>query len=119
MKLIIKILLLFFSLLVAIYYGYMYILPSVTVVNQSGVAIMSSSIQLPNNYLDFGKINNKQQNTLYYSLSQQDGDYQYVFILENGEKVTGRCGYVTNNQIHLRATMIISQDLKVACKIKS
>ncbi len=59
MKLLIKTILLVISLLLITYYSVMFIMPSITIVNNSGISIEQAEITLPANHLDFGTIANK------------------------------------------------------------
>lgn len=115
MKFVSKIVGLVIFVVVASYYVSMFIMPSITIVNHSGHLIAQAKIILPNNQLDFGTIAHRQQNTLHYSLTQNDGVYRYQFEYANQVIVEGHCGYVTNNQINKRVTLVIKQDNQVTC----
>lgn len=115
MKATIKTLALLSALLFAAYHIYFFILPSVTVLNSSNSSIQSARVDLPNSGLDFDAIAAKQSNTIHYALEQADGDYEYQFVMANGSVLAGRCGYVTNNQIHKRVTVQI-KDNHVLCQ---
>ena len=114
MNLLIKITLaiLFFS--ITSYYLYFYISPSVTVINKSENTITKASVSLPKSNLNFGSIEHKQVNTIYYSLSQSDGIYKYSFKI-GSEVITGTCGYLTNNEINKRFVITVSKSNLVGC----
>jgi len=116
MKLLIKLALLVISLLFITYYSVMFIMPSITIINTSGVTIDQAEITLPANHLDFGAIVNAQQNTLHYALNQNDGSYQYNFKMTGLADIKGDCGYVTQNEIHKRVYISINHNLEVICK---
>jgi hypothetical protein len=91
-------------ILAAAYYGSAFIMPSITIVNNSGHIIEQMEIALPSSNLNFGTLMNTEQNTLHYTLEQNDGVYNYKFKHENSTVFLGSCGYVTNNEIHKRSS---------------
>ncbi|ARD21811.1 MULTISPECIES: hypothetical protein [Shewanella] len=97
------------------YWSYFYVSPSVTVKNSSEFVIDSAVIQLPHSRLDFGEINIGEQNRIYYDLAQLDGDYQYQLVLNSGETLDGRCGYVTNLEVNKRAVLTLNDNGKIRC----
>lgn len=98
----------------ASYYLYFYITPSVTVVNKSEYLITEANVKLPKNNLNFGSIELEQANSIHYSLSQQDGSYNYSFKI--GSKIiTGTCGYLTNSEFNKRFVIIVSKNNMVGC----
>ncbi|MCW8833877.1 MAG: hypothetical protein OQK03_11190, partial [Colwellia sp.] len=101
MNLLIKTIATLLFLVVASYYLYFFINPSVTVINESESVITEAIVSLPKSRLNFGSIEVKQKNTLYYSLSQNDGSYRYTFNI-NDKIITGACGYLTNNEFNKR-----------------
>mgnify|MGYP007022669976 CR=1 FL=1 len=116
MKLFGKIIILVIFIIVILYYASAYIMPSITIINNSGALIEQAEVTLPNNRLDFGDIANKKQNTLHYSLTQNDGDYRYQFEYANNKTLKGSCGYVTNNEMHKRVIITIVQNNHVICR---
>ena len=100
------------------YYSVMFIMPSITVVNNSGLNIEQADISLPVNHLDFGSILNKHKNTLHYSLNQNDGSYQYTFKMTESHDIQGSCEYVTKNEIHKRVFIYVDDKFEVTCKVK-
>jgi hypothetical protein len=103
--------------LLAVYYGSYYIMPSVTVINKSGVDIKSTIINLPNSNLDFGAFSQGQQNTIHYALAQSDGVYKYQFDFEDKPSIIGECGYVTQNQINKRVVITLTSK-EVVCELR-
>ena len=93
-----------------LYCSSLFILPSVTLVNNSGEFIENAKINLPNSSLDFGSLNSGEKNTLHYSLKQKDGTYKYNFIISPNVLVTGECGYVTSNEINKHAVIFINKN---------
>jgi hypothetical protein len=88
----------------------LFILPSVTVVNGTGSNIESARVELPNSGLDFGEIGVGSENTIYYSLERMDGEYhQYQITIEGGPVLPGKCGDVTNNEIHKRLAIRVQE----------
>ncbi|WP_018982640.1 hypothetical protein [Salinimonas chungwhensis] len=93
----------------AIYYAGFFILPSVTVINKTNADIQSIKIILPDSGLDFGSVLRRHQNTIHYSLQQTDGFYKYDITNLDGVVRSGTCGYVTNNEIHKRVLIQITE----------
>ena len=114
LKLLAKITLTVLIVTALIYSVGLYIMPSVTVINNSDVAIEKAEITLPSNKLDFGGIASKAHNTLYYSLEQGDGVYKYNFVLANKAVFNNFCGYVTQNEVNKRVVITVSNN-KVVC----
>jgi len=101
--------------LVLIYQATFWVLPSVTINNQSNLAITSSYIFLPQSKLDFGELENNKTNTLHYQLQQIDGVYRYQLTLQNKEPIEGECGYITSNEIHKRVEIVLTSNYKILC----
>lgn len=102
------------SLPLAAYQLYYFILPAVTVVNTTGSLIENARVDLPNSGLDFGEIGGDSENTIYYSLEQSDGEYQYLITVQGGLVLSGRCGVVSNNEFHKRLVIMV-QESEVIC----
>ena len=96
-------------ILVTAYYGTFYVMPSVSVINNSGADIKSAIINLPGSHLDFGPISQGQSNTIHYSLDQADGVYEYQFDFADKQSIHGECGYVTQDEINKRVSLTISR----------
>ena len=118
MKLVLRISILLLGILLAAYHIYFFVVPSVTVVNNSNSAIENARVDLPNSGLDFGQLAKGDTNTIHYALKQTDGEYHYQIRLTNGLILKGRCGDVTNNEVHKRLTVLVQQD-RATCKNKS
>lgn len=101
-------------LLTTIYYLYFWFLPSVTIVNNTSDVITSNIILLPESKMDFGEIEQAEQNTIHYQLTQKAGRYLYQFII-SGEPVTGRCGNVRDGEINKRVVIVISGNTDIKC----
>jgi hypothetical protein len=114
MNLLIKITVAILFLVIASYYLYFFINPSVTVINESDNVITKAIISLPESRLNFGSIEHKQESTIYHSLSQNDGSYNYSFKID-GKKITGACGYLTNNEFNKRFVITVSKSNLVGC----
>ena len=110
----IKIAAILVSLPLAAYQLYFFILPAVTVVNTTGSLIENARVDLPNSGLDFGDIGSGRENTIYYSLEQSDGEYQYLITIQGGLVLSGTCGVVTNNEFHKRLVIRV-QEGEVIC----
>jgi len=111
-----KITLLIATLLVAVYWSSYYLMPSITIVNNSETTITRAEVDLPSSHLDFGSIPISGSNTLHYSLLQeQDGVYRYKLFKSNSKAYQGSCGYVTNNEINKRVEIVIQKDNQVTC----
>lgn len=100
---------------IAAYYLYFYISPSVTVINDTEQLIAKASVSLPKSNLDFGSIKHNQKNTLYYSLEQDDGSYNYSFTIDN-KVITGACGYLKNNEINKRLVITVRKRSLIDCR---
>jgi hypothetical protein len=96
------------------YYLYFYISPSVTVKNESHNIITNVNVSLPESNLDFGSIEVGEGNTIYYSLSQSDGSFNYSFMIGN-KQISGFCGYMTNNEVNKRFVIAVSKSNVVVC----
>jgi len=117
MKLLYKIVFSVTVFLVVLYYSSFYILPSITIVNNSGAQITQAEIDLPSTHLDFGSIEQGTSNTLHYALTQQrDGVYTYRIDAKDLAVYHGSCGYVTNNELHKRVVIYIASNAQVVCK---
>ncbi len=114
MNLLIKAILSTLLFVITAYSLYFYISPSVTVINRSEHLITKASVNLPMSHLNFGSIEHKHTNTIYYSLSQNDGSYQYSFKIAD-EVITGTCGYLTNNEINKRWVITVSKSNRIYC----
>ena len=115
MNLALKISILLLGVLFAAYHIYFFIVPSVTVVNNSNSAIENARVNLPNSGLDFGQLEKGDTHTIHYALKQTDGEYHYQVRLTSGLVLEGSCGYVTNNEVHKRLTVLVQQD-RAICK---
>ncbi|MBQ4880647.1 hypothetical protein J8M21_25965 [Pseudoalteromonas luteoviolacea] len=115
MKLTFKIVAALVCILFSAYHTYFFALPSVTVINNSKSAVESARVNLPSSGLDFGPINAGSKNTIYYALEQSDGVYQYQFKIESGLVLSGKCGYVTNNEVHKRVVLLVKEN-QVTCQ---
>ncbi len=114
MNLLVKITVTILFLVIASYYLYFYITPSVTVINKSEYVITKVNVSLPKSNLNFGSIELEQANTIHYSLSQHDGSYNYSFNI-GGKLITGACGYLTNNELNKRFVITVSKRNLVGC----
>jgi hypothetical protein len=114
MNLLIKITVAILLLVIASYYLYFFINPSVTVINESDNVITKAIVSLPESCLNFGSIEHKQENTIYYSLSQNDGSYNYSFKIDS-KIITGTCGYLKNNEFNKRFVITVSKSNLVGC----
>ncbi|KNC67804.1 hypothetical protein AC626_08470 [Pseudoalteromonas rubra] len=68
--------------------------------------------------LDFGPINAGTKNTIYYALKQRDGVYQYQLKIESGLVLSGKCGYVKNNEVHKRVVLLVKEN-QVTCQSRA
>lgn len=114
MKLLVKYTLVICVCVAASYYLTFFVLPSVTLINNTNSDIESVKITLPNSGLDFGKVYRQQQNTIHYSLKQNDGVYEYHIVKLDGVTLSGTCGYVTSNEFHKRVFVQVTEK-EVVC----
>jgi hypothetical protein len=105
------------AILVGVYYGSFYVMPSITIINNSGVTIESAKVRLPNSNLDFGSVESVQKSTLHYYLSQNDGEYEYKFIFSDDVSIAGACGYLTKNEINKRVSITVTPN-EVFCDLR-
>jgi hypothetical protein len=115
MKFLAKLVVSIVALLIGVYYASFYVMPSITIVNDSGVLIKQVRVTLPDSHLDFGAIDKHQVNTLHYDLTQNDGVYHYQINFTEADWFKGSCGYITNNEIHKRVVVTIDQHKEVRC----
>ncbi|GIU06374.1 MULTISPECIES: hypothetical protein [unclassified Shewanella] len=97
------------------YHAYLFIMPSVKVINQSGQLLTRVEVSLPSNNLVFDNIRPKQTMRIHHSTDQSDGDYAYRIRLSSGTYISGRCGKVTNDQYMKVLELTINNDDKVRC----
>jgi len=114
MRLLLKIIISALCIVVAAYYLYFYITPSVTVKNNSLDVITNINVKLPVNNLDFGSIEVDQANSIHYSLNQPEGSYNYSFKI-GSKTITGSCGYLTNSEFNKRFVITVSRSNTVTC----
>lgn len=104
-------------MLVAVaYYGSAFIMPSVTIVNKSDLVIEQASLSLPSSNLNFGTLIRNEENTLHYSLEQNDGVYHYQFKVKGLADIKGSCGEVLNYEFHKRVAITFTENNKVVCR---
>ncbi|UAA38441.1 hypothetical protein KIH87_17445 [Paraneptunicella aestuarii] len=115
MKLVVRIVISILVVMVVAYYGSVFVMPSVTIVNKSGNVVEQAEVALPNSNLNFGMLEDGEVNTLHYFLKQSDGVYNYQFKSENLVMLRGSCGYVTNNEIHKRVVITLNKNNDVVC----
>ena len=58
------------------HYGRAFVMPSITIVNNSARTTEKMEVTLPSSNLNFGALMNGEQNTLHYTLEQKDGTYR-------------------------------------------
>jgi hypothetical protein len=115
-KLIYKLVLLLLCVLVALYYLSFYLLPAVTIINNSAVDIAQADVDLPSSHLDFGAVASGELNRLHYDLTQQrEGQYRYKILFANSVEQQGSCGYLTNNEFHKRVVILVARDGQISC----
>jgi hypothetical protein len=114
-KLITKLVIAMLTVLVVAYYGSAFVMPSITIVNNSGHTVEQIEIALPSSNLNFGSLMTGEQNTLHYTLRQNDGAYHYKFKHEDSSIFRGTCGYVTKNEIHKRVIITLKKNNEVVC----
>ncbi len=110
-----KILVVVSLLLLGLYHLAFFIMPSVTIHNDSGQSIASAKVLLANSTLDFGAIPTGASNTIHYQLAQPDGSYRYHITLSNGTTLTASCGNISNNQINKRMLIKVKKGSHIIC----
>jgi len=114
-KVILKISTVILFLVVSAYYLYFYISPNVSVINQSENRISNINVRLTESNMDFGSLEPGETNTIYYSLFQKEGSYQYS-IEVGDERITGFCGYITKYEFNKRFVVSVSKRKQVSCE---
>ena len=97
------------------YHAYLFIMPSVKIVNLSGQLLTRVEVSLPSNNLVFDNIGPKQTMRIHHSTNQSEGDYAYRIRLSSGTYINGRCGKVSNDQYMKVLELTINQDDQVSC----
>ena len=54
--------------------------------------------------------------SIYYSVSQADGTYNYSVSLSDGKSLSGACGYVTNSQFGKRLRLVVNANDEIECQ---
>lgn len=103
-------------LLVGGYQLAFYLMPNITISNQTRLTIESANVTLPSNNLDFGSILAGDENTLYYDIEQTDGVYRYQFKLSDERIIEGSCGYVTHSEVNKRVVILVTAEFEVNCQ---
>ena len=114
MNLFIKVIVTILFLVIASYHLFFFISPSVTIKNKSDNVITKVVVRLPDSRLNFGFIDHNQESTIYYTLSQNDGRYDYSLNID-GKTITGNCGYLTNNEFNKRFVITVTKSHHVYC----
>ena len=96
--------------------AYRIISPEIVIVNISPHTIREAVIHLPSNRISFGEIAPGSENSIYYSVSQADGTYNYSLTFSNGNSISGSCGYVTNSEFGKRLQFIVNVSEEVECQ---
>ena len=104
------------GLSVAAIAGYRMVSPEIVVSNESSSTIEEVVIQLPSNRVVFGELPPGSESTIYYSVSQADGTYNYYVSLDNDDRRSGSCGYVTNSEFGKRLRLVVNADDEVECQ---
>ena len=99
--------------------GYRTVSPEILVANESLFTIDEVVIQLPSNRIVFGEVLPGSESSIYYSPSQADGTYNYSVSLNNGNRLSGTCGYVTNSEFGKRLRLAVNAEVEVGCRESS
>ncbi len=98
------------------YFSYFFVSPNITVVNSSRDEVSRMVVTLPSSRLDFGRLKPGGENTIYYSITQADGVYVTSVTTASGENLETSCGSVTNNEIHKRVKITLTQSNDLICE---
>jgi hypothetical protein len=90
-------------------------MPRVVIENISGESIKSVEVNLPSNKLIFDHMPEGSIYTIYYSLNQSDGVYEYRVVYMDGDATVGECGYVTANEIGKSYRFTLRVERVVTC----
>ena len=115
MNAVIKTSILVFTLAVATLTIGIVLMPSVTVENLTKFEVLEAEVHVPSSEMNFGPLGPGQKNTIYYSLGQSDGTYEYRFVFKNGFALQGSCGYVTGNEVRKRFEIKIKNGNEIIC----
>lgn len=108
-------LLAFFCVGYTIYLGYFMIMPRVTIANDSGVALSSARVQLPDRQLSFDAVAPGQESTLYHGPVAMAGAYFYQVQLPSGEEHQSSCGNIKANALFLHMKIRLGADNQISC----
>lgn len=114
MKVVLKVLVALGIIIFAVYKVSFYMMPSVTVLNNSGEVVIEFTVKLPNSNLNFGYLEPSQTIEIHYSIEQSDGSYEYRVVFDNKTVLSGTCGYATSSEIHKRVSLTVMRN-KVVC----
>lgn len=103
-------------IVLAAYFGYFFISPSVTVINSSSDDVLRMIVTLPSSRLDFGALEPGGRNTIYYSITQADGKYVASVTTASGENLEKSCGIVTNYEFHKRVEITLTDTKDLTCE---
>lgn len=90
-------------------------MPQIIVENISSQKIKVVEVTLPSNKVVFDSIEQGSIHRIYYSLSQRDGVYKYLVVFEDGNEITGKCGYVTANELGKSHRFTVRGNSVVTC----
>ena len=95
---------------------YRIVTPEIVVANVSPHTIREAEIYLPSNHISFGEIAPGSEASIYYSVLQADGTYNYSLTLSNGNSISGSCRYVTNSEFGKRLQLVVNVFEEVECR---
>jgi hypothetical protein len=99
--------------------GYRLVSPEIVVANESSFTIDEAVIRLPSNRVVFGEVPPGSDSSIYNSVSQADGAYNYSVSLSNGNRLAGTCGYVTNAEFGKLLRLVVNADEEIECQESS
>ena len=97
------------------YHIYLFMMPSVKIVNQSGQILTRVEVNLPSNRLVFDNIAPTETMRIHYKTDQADGEYAYQIRLSSGAYLNGQCGSVTHDQYMKVLELIVDSENRVNC----
>lgn len=89
--------------------------PEIEVRNAGAISIEEVVITLPSNRVVFGTIEPGAGSTIYYSVDQTDGVYQYSINFGDQVSLSATCGYVSSGGYGKRLRLVVHGSQRVEC----
>jgi len=97
-------------------YGWLKLMPQVTIDNRSAISLTTAIVDLPNERLHLHPVDAQQQKSIRHSPRQTDGTYNYIIVGDNGERLIGSCGYVTSGMWGWQLQLVVEPNFLLSCE---